>query len=302
MPKITRAALLLLALIYPVAPVSAAKQTRIGDVVYGHKLGVALTMDVFKPARPIGIGVVWMLSSGWVSDYDDIEPWWAEYYTRRGLTFFAVMHGTQPRFTMPEIVQDIHRAVRFIRTNAARFGIDPNRLGAAGSSAGGHLAMMMAAYGGPGDPNAKDPVDRASSAVQAVACFHPPTDFINFGKPGVNVLDYKPFKELWHVFGVRAGATPQERYAVTKAMSPIYGLANHAPPIMIVQGDADFIVPLQQAQIAMEALARLKVPHKLVIRHKGTHTWPNIEKDNNLVADWLVKRLSRASAGGQLGR
>lgn len=269
----------------------APGQTRVRDVIYGHKLGVALTLDVFRPAHPNGIGALWMLSSGWVSDHDDIEPWVAEYYTRRGLTLFVVLHGTQPRFTMPEIVQDIHRAVRYVRVNARRYGVDPNRLGIAGSSAGGHLALMMAAFGGPGDPHAPDPVDRASSAVQAVAVFHPPTDFVDLGSPGVNVMDYAPFGQLRHVFGLPEGASLAERNALTRAMSPVFGIGPGSPPVMIIQGDADTLVPMQQAELVMERLARAGVPHRLIVRHGGTHTWPNIEKDNALLAAWLVQQL-----------
>src|SRR5205823_13512724 len=92
--------------------------------------------------------------------------------------------GSQPRFTIPEILQDMHRATRFIRYHAKDYKIDPDRIGISGASAGGHLSLMQGMAGDLGDPNAKDPVDRVSSRVQAVACFFPPTDFLNYGKPG----------------------------------------------------------------------------------------------------------------------
>ena len=89
-------------------------------------------------------------------------------------------------FTIPDIIQDLHRAVRFIRYNAANYGINRGRLGIMGISSGGHLALMVATQGTPGRAEAKDPVDRESSSVQAVACFFPPTDFLNWGAPGVD--------------------------------------------------------------------------------------------------------------------
>ena len=95
-----------------------------------------------------------------------------------------MVHGSQPKFTITEIIPDLNRSVRFIRHNAAKYGIDPNRIGITGGSAGGHLSLIMGTQGGPGDPLAKDPIDRESSAVQCVACFFPPTDFLNYGKPG----------------------------------------------------------------------------------------------------------------------
>jgi len=126
-----------------------------------------------------------VVSGGWVSSHEQINPGIAKFFTDRGQTVFEVVHGTQPKFTIPEIVQDIQRSVRFIRTHAAEYGVDPNRLGISGASSGGHLSLMTAALGKDGSPDAKDPVDRASSRIQAVACFFPPTDFLNYGQEGV---------------------------------------------------------------------------------------------------------------------
>ena len=109
-------------------------------------------------------------------------------FSKRGYTVFAVVHGSQPRYTIPEVVADMNRAVRFIRYHAERLKIDPDRIGITGGSAGGHLSLMQGTAGNRGQPDAKDPIDRTSSRVQAVACFFPPTDFLNYGKPGENAL------------------------------------------------------------------------------------------------------------------
>jgi hypothetical protein len=126
-----------------------------------------------------------------------------------------------PKFNIPEIVQDIHRAVRFVRHNAAKYDIDPNRLGIVGGSAGGHLSLMMATTGGPGKEDAKDPIDRETSAVQAVACFFPPTDFMNWREPGdiqVGIGDVgSRFKAA---FGPRA-ETEEGREKLGREISPL---------------------------------------------------------------------------------
>ena len=149
--------------------------TRTEDVVYGRKFGVALTLDVIKPEKPNGFGIVYMVSGGWKSAYSPNTPVFYAPFLERGYTVFSVRHGCQPKFIIPEITQDIHRAIRFIRHNAAKWGVNPDRLGISGGSAGGHLSLTMGVRGGPGDPKAKDPVDRQSSAIQAShACIRPP--------------------------------------------------------------------------------------------------------------------------------
>src|SRR5258708_39480058 len=88
----------------------------------------------------------------------------------------------------------MHRAVRFVRSRADQYRIDPERIGMTGASAGGHLSLMLGTTGTAGNSEAKDPVDRFSSRVQAVACFYPPTDFLNYGEPGKVLLGSDPAK------------------------------------------------------------------------------------------------------------
>lgn len=158
-------------------PAPATDTTRTRDVIYQKRDGFALTMDVFKPAKPNGAAIIKIISGGWNSNHNGIgDGGW----TKAGYTTFVVVHGSQPRFHIDEIVPDVQRAVRFVRANAASYGIDPDKIGVTGGSAGGHLSLMLAVKGAAGNPKAPDPVDRASSVVNAVACYYPPTDFISW--------------------------------------------------------------------------------------------------------------------------
>src|SRR5689334_3536544 len=80
------------------APRPEGTPSRIRDVIYGYKQGVATTMDVFKPAKPNGIGVLWLVSGGWVSSHDAINPGVAAPFNRKGQTVFEVVHGSRPKF------------------------------------------------------------------------------------------------------------------------------------------------------------------------------------------------------------
>src|SRR5262245_11075490 len=82
------------------------------DVVYGRKCGTALTMDIFTPRKDAkGLGVILVVSGGFFSSHEAINPAFVRPLTDRGYTVFAVVHGSQPRFTVPEIIQDMNRAV-----------------------------------------------------------------------------------------------------------------------------------------------------------------------------------------------
>ncbi len=275
------------------------------DVIYGRKLGTALTMDVFAPAKHAkGIGVILVVSGGFFSSHEAIKPAFVKPLTGRGFTVFAVVHGSQPRFTVPEIIHDMNRAVRFIRYHAKDYSIDPDRIGVYGGSAGGHLALMLGTAGDKGDATARDPVDRVSSRVQAVACFFPATDFLDFGKTGKEMIhatdhglpfraafDYRELDKhsmLW------VPVTDTDRLReIARQISPITHVTPDDPPTLIIHGDADQLVPLQQSELFTAKLEKAGVETKLVIKKGAGHSWPGIDKDLSQFADWFEKHLKR---------
>ncbi len=273
---------------------------RTSDVIYGRKAGMALTMDVFQPGQKNGAGVIFLVSGGWASSYDDptmvhvdVENYAP--YLRHGYTVFAVVHSSMPRFNVQDIILDVERAVRFVRHNAAEFGVDPNRLGVLGSSSGGHLALMIATQGGPGPASAAAPVDRESSAVQAVACFFPPTDFLNWGAPGVDGVGRGPLAPLFAAFGSQSD-TELGRQIVGRMISPIYYLTASLPPTLIIHGDADAVVPLQQSQSFAAKAKEVGAPMvKIIVRHGKGHGWGDFWKskeDVNEFVNWFDRYLA----------
>ena len=265
--------------------------TRESDIIYRRKQGVALTMDVFRPAKSNGAAVLWMVSGGWVSSHEAINPGYAKPFTDAGYTFIQVVHGAAPRYKVDEIVEDMHRAVRFVRFNAKRFNIDPNRIGISGGSAGGHLSIMMGGFGTQGDPKAADPIDRESSKVQAVACFYPPTDLMNYGKEGAKAIDIPMLKSYWPAFGVTESTPAAEREKIAAKISPIMGNLKDVPPTLIVHGTADLLVPIQQSERYVTALKAAGRTAQLEVRPGKGHGWPGMESDLGLFLTWFGKYL-----------
>jgi acetyl esterase/lipase len=287
-------------------PVASADEpfTRTEDVVYCRKHGTALTLDVFAPKEnPNGAAIVMVISGAWRSSHDNIRPVFALEYVKRGYTVFAVVHGSTPRFTLPEIVDDMHRAVRFVRSRAGEYKFDADRIGVTGASAGGHLSLMLGTAGTVGDPEAKDPIDRLSSRVQAVACFFPPTDLLNYGALGKSLLgsdaakgvrapfDFQEYDEKTRAFVMIVDQ--DRRLEIGRRISPVYHVSADDPPTFIMHGDADLVVPLQQSQIIVEKLKEVAVPCELVVKPGGTHGWLDIGSDVPKLADWFDRYLAK---------
>jgi acetyl esterase/lipase len=264
--------------------------TRTEDVVYGRKFGTALTLDVLRPAKQNGLGVIALISGGWFSAHEGIKPDFFQPLMAHGYTVFAVVHGSQPRYIVSEIEGDIHRAVRFIRHNAAKYSVDPNRLGITGASAGGHLSLTMATQGAVGKPNAKDPIEQESSEVQCVACFFPPTDFLNYGQPGEDAVGVGVLKELKAAFGPLTDK-PDGRQKLGRQVSPIYFVHSNMPPILIMHGDADKVVPISQSQMFVKRCEEAGSPVKLITREGKVHGWAGMDKDMEIFADWFDQHL-----------
>ena len=264
--------------------------SRTEDVIYGRKFGTALTLDVFTPTNANGYGVVAVISGGWFSSHDAISAKNIMPLLDRGYTVFSVVHGSQPKFTVTEIVEDLHRAIRFIRHNASNYGIRSDKLGITGGSAGGHLSLTMGTQGSDGKIDAKDPVDRFSSSVQAVACFFPPTDFLNYGGDGEDAVGVGRLKGFKAAFGART-ETVEDRQELGRKISPYYHVSSRTAPTLIIHGDADRLVPIYQAERFKSACEKSGVAVKVVVREGAEHGWKDMVKDVGLFADWFDTHL-----------
>jgi acetyl esterase/lipase len=280
---------------------SAEPVRRTEDVIYGRKYGTALTLDVFQPAKPNHCGLLFLVNGGWSSSRGTplmvtIRPGDYRVYLDRGYTVFAVVTSSQPKFTIPELMEDVQRAVRFVRHNAAKYDVRADRLGVMGSSSGGHLTLSIATMGGPGKLTSPDPVERESSVVQAAACFFPPTDFLNYGGPGISGVGQGPLAPLLVAFGPQA-LTPEGRTALGRAISPIYFVTEKLPPTLIIHGDNDAVVPLQQSESFVQRAKAARVPAiQLIVRHGKGHGWGDFWKsteDITAFADWFDRYLRR---------
>jgi acetyl esterase/lipase len=279
-----------LALIIPCCASFAADFKRTEDVIYARKFGTALTLDVFQPEKQNGAGVIFMVSGGFFSSHDAINPGFYKPLLDHGYAVFAVVHGSQPRFIIPEIMEDVHRAARFIRHNASKYGVDPMRLGVTGASAGGHLSLILGTQGAPGKADAKDPIDRESSAVQAVACFFPPTDFANWAAAGDDGVGFGTTIKFKPAFGPRSD-TAQGRQMLSEEISPIHFVHSNMPPILITHGDADKQVPIYQAQIFEKRVKEFASPIKTIIKPGQDHGWVGMDHDVEVFAQWFDEHL-----------
>lgn len=249
----------ILVLSLALAPIAAATEILpveiVNDVVYGHKMGMALSFDVVKPSQANGAAVMFMVSGGWFSNYAPPAVMASRFedILNSGYTLFLIRHGSAPLFKVPDAVDDVRRATRFIRMNAAEWGIDPNRIGVTGGSAGGHLSLMLGTTGDDGDPTASDPVLRYPSHVAAVVAYFPPVDLTAITGPNDRfpALDFDA--------------------ARSESVSPIFFVTADDPPSLMVHGTADNLVPYANSERILAAFQGQGVATELVTIEGAGH-------------------------------
>jgi acetyl esterase/lipase len=256
------------------------------DVVYGHKAGMALTFDVIRPKEQNKAAVLFMMSGGWFSGWVPPEGFMSPQVpdgfkhfrelVDNGYTLFIVRHGSAPQFKVPEAVADVRRAVRFVRLNADKFGIDPKRIGVCGGSAGGHLSLMLGTASDEGVKESQDPVDKTSDRIAAVVAYFPPVDLREWVGPN----DSFPALEF----------DPKQ----AESVSPILHVTSDDPPTLLIHGDKDELVKLDNSERILAALEKEKVPCELIVIEGAGHGFPGDmgRRASEALVDWFDKHLA----------
>ena len=233
------------------------------NVLVGMVSGLALLMDVHHPQNPNGFGIIHVSGSGWTRplsfDAQPLSESQVEIFgtplVEKGYTVFSLNHRAVPKFQFPDPLFDIQRAVRYVRYNAEKYGIDPDRIGAVGGSSGGHLISLLATLGEEGNTEDPDPINRESSRVQTVVARAAPFDLTKMGHS----------LNLSLLLGARLvdDISSQETRRYIDA-SPVTFLSSDDPPMLLIHGDKDKIVPYEQSLNFLSKLRQEGIASKLI--------------------------------------
>jgi len=223
-----------------------------------------------------------VVSGGWRSSWSPPErslPLFTPFLDA-GYTVFRVRHGSSPRYGIPDAYSDVTRAVRFVRSHAGEFGVDPERLAAMGNSAGGHLALLLGTRGTNGMTSG-GPMEQTSSRVAAVIALVPPTDLtVAVWESPDSLPGYRRFPAL---------DLPMELAA---EFSPLEHVTPDDAPSLIIIGGADELVPAFHGQQIAVAFEQENVPHELIVFSDAGHNlgdWERVQKES---IRWLNTHLA----------
>ena len=250
----------------PYAVPTGAK--RVDDVVYAkvgaRELHVDVVMPSDAPAKPRPC-VVWVHGGGWSKGTHKANQ--AAGLAGKGYVAASVEYRLSGEAIYPAQIQDCKAAIRFLRAHAKDYGIDPNRIGVWGGSAGGHLVALMGTTGGVKELEGTEGNPKESSRVQAVCDYFGPTNLMASPKwiatpPQISAL---------------LGGSPKDKPELARLASPVKFVDPKDPPFLIVHGEEDRLVPIAQSEGLYEALKKAGVPVSFVRVKNAGHGFTGID-------------------------
>lgn len=249
-------------------PQAPANVEFVPDITYATVDGEELKLNLSRPkdaAKPLPLVLV-IHGGGWAAGnrngHNDLT--WK--FAQQGYVSATVSYRFAPKYPFPAQVQDVKAALRFLRGNAEKYGIDPAHVGAVGFSAGAHLSMMLGAMDKEDGLDDVGEFKEQSSKVQAVVSFFGPTDL---AAPYPDVT--KP------ILAKFIGGSAQEKPEETRRASPITYVNAGDAPMLLYQGTKDPLVPHDQAVRMADALTKAGVPGRVELILGAGHGWAGAE-------------------------
>ena len=269
---------------------SNADVTIKSDVVYGHKDGMALFYDVLMPDSANGAAILFMMSGGWYSSWAPPETRVRQFKDMldAGFTLIPIYHGSAPRYHVPDAYSDVSRAVRHVKLNASKYGVDTNRIGVTGGSAGGHLSLMLGLNSDTGKDDDRDAVMQVDNSVAAVVAYFPPVAFREEESLPVGIVNNVAEEELLSRF-------PALDYdpELVPTVSPILFVDAYDPPTLLIHGDEDPLVDVTHSYAIKEKFEKEGVKSELIVISGGKHGFggEDAARANNARLEWFQKFL-----------
>lgn len=264
------------------------------DVVYGTVDTTKLLLDAYTPDDTAGKhpGIVLIHGGGFIGGDKGFYAPMGRRLAARGYAVFSLNYRLAPKDRYPAAVDDVQRAVRWLRAHAAAYHLDPDHIGALGDSAGGYLVTMLGTR--PTRDNSDADLAKFSSKVQCVVDLYGPSDFtIPASASGVGPQGIFLLTQFF-------GKPPEQAMDLYKDGSPIVYVAKDSAPFLIVHGTADPLVPLDQSHRLCDALKMAGVPVTLVELYKYNHGFLNPANPGQtglLAEDFLDRNLKGAPIG-----
>lgn len=271
----------------PLGLIAENASKKLADIEYARVGKISLKLDLYLPEQssPSTL-IVWVHGGAWRRGSKDSVP--IEPLTEHGYALASVDYRLSPVAPFPANVHDIKAAIRFLRAHASEYGYKKEPFVISGSSAGGHLAALVGVSNGHAELEGNLGTHlRQSSTIAAIVDFY-----------GASNLTSILSQSTPHGLSVRVpalelllGGKPEEVADLAKLASPVFQTDPSDPPLLLIHGDQDPQIPINQAHELQGAYKRLNLPVRLEVIHGGAHGGDAFFDEERLaLVDWFLKK------------
>ncbi len=221
------------------------------NVQFAAPEGHSLAMDLYVPqtAKPAPV-VIWIFGGSWKRGYN----WYhlnVRELTRYGIAVAAIQYRMSDKFPYPAQLEDCRSSMAWLREHGSEYGVDPERIGVTGESAGGHLAALLGTVEG-------------HPSIKGVFALYPPTDLVVMGRKYASPSRLSDIDRL-------LGGPVEQKLQLAEDASPVHHVCPSSPPFLLMHGDQDTLVPISESENLRHKLAANHVPVKLIVVPGSPH-------------------------------
>ncbi len=246
----------------------------VSNLEYAYADDKPLLLDLYLPRnaqKPYPV-IVWIHGGGWM--YHSKEYYVPVQMVDKGFAVASIGYRLSHQAVFPAQLEDCKSAIRWLKSNASKYGLDAERFGAWGNSAGGHLAALLGTTG---------------DDIKAVCTYYAPVDFLKMNHPDIKYDHDSADSAESRLLGMPAKSNPEK----AAAANPISYISEKTPPFLIIHGDKDELVHYSQSIMLYESLKKAGVNAELHIIEGAGHGFELGDMDTTFADDWVEAFFSK---------
>lgn len=259
------------------------------DVVFTQRSGQPLHLDIFRPATPppaTGYPAILCIHGGGWSQGSRHFTWLAPGLVKAGFLVISPDYRLTNTAIFPAQIDDVRDAAAWMLAHAKELQINPQRIGLAGGSAGGHLALLLGLAPSQGYPGGESSM-LPNNTFKAICALYPPTDL-------ATIVPFPLRSSPDNLVAKLLGGSVNDKAELARTASPIEYVNPDSPPILLIHGQKDRLVPVSQSTALNDAYRKAGAKSEMIILPEAGHGFPPDQKTETQIADFFARYLGKS--------
>ncbi len=259
------------------------------EAIFAQRPGQPLRLDIFRPATPppsTGYPANLCIHGGGWSQGSRHFTWLAPELVKAGFLVISPDYRLTNTAIFPAQLDDVRDAAAWMLAHAKELQINPQRIGLAGGSAGGHLALLLGLAPSQSYPGGESTA-LPKNTFKAICALYPPTDL-------TTIVPFPLRSRPDNLVAKLLGGAVTEKAALARAASPLEYVKSDSPPILLIHGEKDRLVPVWQSTVLNTAYQKAGAKSEMILLPEAGHGFAPDQKTETQIADFFARYLGKS--------